>query len=340
MTLQEINKLEDKMPIPLLFGKIIQVNEPKKEGKENPALKQTIQIEISGGTLSVKLSEKHHVKQDNVGDTIEVYAQKKGDKYSGCAKRAMGNKTVVSVTDTATVYVKSRQTKKEESHSNEKNEKITVPEKRLRGPADPLISKIILERLYIISRINDMLGGNDPSGIKALFPKDKIAELATSIHISVERSGKDIVPNGFLDTIEGSVKENSAPSKDCKWKKIKHPSTGKPIGELEEDELMDKYLLFCYKNLGKAERSQLNEDTAKFVIGLKEEFDSRNVRIQDVFKKFIQMEIGSDVKDPIVKLMKALDYNSSSSLISYFEKEIQKNPKGLSEEFRAALKDN
>lgn len=338
MTLEEINKLEDKMPIPLLFGKIVQVNDPKKEGKENPAMKQTIQVEISGGTVSVKLSEKHHVKKDNTGNTIEVYSQKKGDKYSGCMKRAIGNKTIVSVTDTATVYVKSRKTNKEEPHSNEKEKekKITVPEKQLKGPSDSLIAKFIIERLYIISKIDHFLGGDDPSGIKSLFPRDKIAELATSIHISIERSGKDIVPNGFLGSIEGG-QHPSKDSKDCEWKKIKHPSTGKTIGEFDGDELMDKYLLYCYKNISKAESGVLNKDAAEFVLGLKKEFDSRGVIIQDVFKKFIQMEVGSDIKDPIVRLMRKFGYSSSTELLLNFEREIKNNPKKLAEGFRSAL---
>lgn len=317
MNYKQIKELDDKMPIVSITGTIKEVNEPKKEGKEFPVMRQTVMIEDSNGDLiRVKLSEKHQLPLSSIGDSVSFFSKKNGDKLTGIMKKSQGNKVYVSVTDSAS-FLRNSLAKPEKDkviHLNENKEELRkIP----KGPSDSIILKILHERLYIYGIMKKELSKIDSLG----FPEDKLPELATSIHITIERSGKDILPSGGellfkKQTRNEQIKEVASAAINDEWKDVLHPSTKKRLGDFTKDELIEKFSVFYYKN---KDRKGLEDNVAQFISGLGMALRSFGITVTYAIEKMIKDEVTNSISpDEVVMLVakdKAVDAQLAKTIV-------------------------
>lgn len=333
------------MPVVSVTGIIEEITEPKKEGKEFPVMRQKVILkeDPSGDLIQVKLAEKHHFPTDGtcIGDKVAFYASKKGDRLSGITKKSIGNKVFVSITDTAsfmrlTNANDSKPKKEKEIHLNESE---STPVRVPKGPCDSIIKKTFFERMYIYGIISKAYNESNVE----FFPKEKLAEVATGIHIGLERSGKDILPNGYESlfakrTREQQISEVAKAAVDESWKNAKHPTTGKKLGELSKSELLDKFCLYYYKNKDKL---NLSDEVKEFIVNIGMAMRYYGITVASAVDKMISEEVTSSLTPDQVVMLVAKDKEVSAQLAKCIVcGMLTKSPKELAEYLRNLVNEN
>lgn len=180
----------------------------------------------------------------------------------------------------------------------------TVDEEPLTA-ADSAIDNYVLDRLYIYKRCSHLV-----KEIKdVMFPPDKIAELATAVHINLERSGiaprptdkqlerKAVHRNDAKKFEKPSIEQlpippqcgGRAPEKKNNWRSFKHPKSGVMLG----DEPIEKFATLYGPWVLRQTRSTLDQPMKDLYDNIVDACKELNIGVIDMYEAYLtQYAIG------------------------------------------------
>jgi len=229
-----LDGIEPGEVVPSIKGIIIKIVPPSSKGIQyitiaNPGLDED--DVTADDFIKLAISEDKWVAEPEEGNVLSIVstAQKK-QAAKGMVLKEGKNGKYISVTSGASI---------EQSEYS-----VTEsPAEEAMTAADHVIDNYILDRLYIYSRVDKLIGSN--------YPSDKAAELATAVHIEMSR--RNIAPRPDDNQLERKKvhKEKAAPEESPKrraefnradWRNYVHPKTGVLLGSEGVDKIKEVYV--------------------------------------------------------------------------------------------------
>jgi hypothetical protein len=244
-----IEGVEDGEVLPSIKGIILSVKVNEEEGK------QTIKITDSeGDTINIFAKDKAAwVINPSEGAVLSMTSSGKGGVSKGLTFKVNKKNNIAYIV--ASAGVTSSVEPVSVSVTEEEQEPLTA--------ADHTIDSLVLDRLYIFSRVKKIVREMNSNSIGIDFPEDKIPELTTSIHMDLKYMNISPRPTDKQLERKKVHKETHAKKKEVKapveeppkrtktqsdgWKDFIHPVSKERLGDVSSEKMATQFLPWYYR---------------------------------------------------------------------------------------------
>jgi len=251
-----IEGLEPGDTVPSISGEIVDLL-PPDDRKQTQIIRiqseQRIKVYIKDAAL--------WITDAAIGDTVSFVCKKSSGSVKGITlKESSGGNKYITISAGASVSI----TKADNGSSDTPVEKAVQV-----SAADLKIESYALDRLYIFREISKIVNEFNADS-KYKFPEDKVAELATGCHITLERtSGIVIRPtdkqlerkNNLSKASVTEPKKKESPKGEPKsaldWRSFKHPKTGELLGDASIEKIKTHLAPWYYRTSPPSDNPQL-----------------------------------------------------------------------------------
>ena len=247
-----IDGIEVGDTVPAIKGEIVQVTPPKDDSTT-----QVVTIQ-SGERIKLYIKDASlHVPEPSVGNILSVACGKRSTGIVGITlKNNSAGKPYLTVSSGAIVSVTEQ-----DNQPAQQQEPVTANDLRIQAYVE--------DRLYIFKKVRELVRvyNETEKDISDTFPHDKLSELATAVHIHIEKCGekgriapthtqrvrkelhaeKSSVTEKPKKKREEASNEEAQKSDGIDWRDYKHPKSGERLGDISPEKLKTQIAPWYYR---------------------------------------------------------------------------------------------